>query len=457
MSRNMSDVPPTIGNATVLHRSDRMSKFRWVVLALICIVYMLVAADRVNLGIAIPAIKQEFHISNTEAGLFATLMFFCFAVAQIPSGYLARRFGARNLMTIALVLTALSSFLVGTSTSPTDIKLYRSLLGLAEASISVCCITTINQWFSSKEKGTASGLFWGASKMGPVICPPLSVLIMQHLGWRAIFQFFAIPVTVLAILWFWKVRNRPEESPSVSQAELDHIRSTDGTKTGKGDRLQAQVQFGWLDRIIRARSISPIETTKSVFLSWNIIGCAFAYLCMVGILNTFLAWIPSYLTNAKHLSLTSVGFLSAVPFAGAVAGNLAGGWISDRLLQARRKPLMMLGAAATTVTTFILIYAPASPIFTAALLLLMGFTLGLGYPQFSIYPMGLTNKDIYPVAYAVVNIGASLGAALFPLAAGIILDGYNWDVLFVFLAGASLLALVFLTTIIEPRNEDQRG
>lgn len=432
--------------------AGRKTMFRWVVLSLTCFIYMLVAADRVNLGIAIPAIKTEFNISNTEAGLFATLMFFCFALAQIPSGFLCRKFGPRHLMTVALVLTALSSWLVGTSGSTLDIKLYRSLLGLAEASISVCCITAINHWFSAREKGTASGLFWGASKMGPVLCPPLSVLILQHFGWRAIFQTFAIPILVIAILWYWLVRNNPEESRNVSRAELDHIR---GDETAAGPKEQAAKADlpAWLNRIIRARRMKPIERSGEVLRSWNIIGCAFAYLCMVGILNTLLAWIPSYLINAKQLPMTTVGFLSAVPFVGAVSGNLFGGWISDKLLQTRRKPLMMLSAASTSITTFILIYAPASPVFTGLLLLVMGFTLGLGYPQFSVYPMGLTKKDVYPLAYAVVNIGASLGAALFPLITGMILDAYHWNVVFIFLAIAAVLSLAFQMTIVEPVAE----
>ncbi|RVT93502.1 MFS transporter [Sphingomonas crocodyli] len=433
---------------------ERSSMFRWVILGLACFIYMLVAADRANLGVALPGIKKEFEISNTEAGLFATLMFVCFSVAQLPSSFLVRRFGPRWVMTIALALTALASFLIGTSDTTMDIKIYRSLLGVVEASISICCITTINHWFSTRERGTATGYYWGASKLGPVICPPISVLILQHFGWRAIFQFFAIPVLAAAIVWFVFVRNRPDQSRFVSPAELRQIQNPQAIEAKRRVRLSSGVP-PWIDRVIRLRQVKLIDTGQGVFRSWNIFGIMLASIFMVGIFNVFLAWIPSYLLNAKQLPLTTVGFVAATPFAGAVVGNLAGGWISDNILEMRRKPLMMTGALFTAIALAGLIFSPANAVLTGALLLVTGFVVGLGYPHFTIYPMSLTTKEVYPIAYGLTGMGAAVGAALFPLAAGILLDAYSWDVVFAFLAVSALACLFFLSTIDEPAQANE--
>jgi len=429
----------------------RGSMFRWVILALVCFIYMLVAADRANLGVAIPAIKAEFHISNAEAGLFATLMFFCFAASNVPSSIACRRYGPRILMIGALLMAATASFLIGTSVSPGQIKIYRSLLGVAEAAISVCCMTTINQWFSTRERGTAAGFYWGSSKLGPVICPPLAVLILQSLGWRAIFQIFAAPVLGAALVWFFFVRSRPEESRFVSPAELQQIRDQSPGAYAKGSTVVAQTAVpAWIDKAIRLKPVKLIDTAGGVFRSWNLIGIALATIFMVGIFNVFLAWIPSYLLNAKHLSLATSGVLASTLFAGAVAGNFAGGWLSDRFLGQRRKPLMMLGSLFTAFAIVCLIYSPANVWLTGGLLALTGFVVGLGYPHFTTYPMSLTTKDVYPIAYGFLSTGAALGAACFPYIAGLILDASSWNVVFVFLAASSVVCLTFLSTIAEP-------
>lgn len=427
--------------------APRATIFRWIILGLVSFIYMLVAVDRVNLGIATPAIKAEFHITNAEAGLFSTLLFVCFAVTQLPSSLASRRFGARYMMMIALVIAAASSYLIGASSTPLEIKIFRSVLGVAEASISVCCISTINHWFSVRDRGTATGLYLGATKMGPVVFPPLIVLILQNFGWRAIFQLFAAPVLLTAVLWFFFVQNRPEQSKYVSARELEQIR--DAASDANPALARAVRIPAWVDRVIRLRRLPVIDTVGGVFRSWNVIGNTIAYMFVIGIFNVFLAWIPSYLVSGKHLPLATAGLLASTFFAGAVSGNLTGGWLSDNILGMRRKPLMMLCTLFTSFALVSIIYAPPSEVLLAALLIMTGFAIGLGYPHFTVYPMGLTTREIYPVAFGVLNTGAGLVGGLFPLIAGMILDAYSWNVVFAFLSVSALVSFAFLVTIEE--------
>lgn len=67
--------------------------------------------------------------------------------------------------------------------------------------------------------------------------------------------------------------------------------------------------------------------------------------------------------------------------------------------------------------------------------------------------MGLATKNVYPMAYSVVNTGGSVGGAFAPLIVGFILDTYKWDIAFMFLASVSFLALVVILTIVEPKIE----
>jgi sugar phosphate permease len=436
--------------------SPKTSRFRWVIMGLIFLVYTLANADRANLGVALPYIKKEFSFSNTEAGLMISLFFACYAVAQIPVGLLYRKLGPRVVMTVAMGFTSLSTWLIGSSSSPLQLKLWRAVLGIAEAPLPIGCGTTIDRWFPPREKGTAAGLFWAASKSGPVICPPICVLIIAWAGWRHIFLLFALPGIILSLIWFVLVRDNPEQSKLVSANELNYIRDRKAAaQKQKGEPRRGHYPK-WLDKLIRAKRIRPVDTVGKVFRSWNILGNTLAWLCMVGIVNVIMAWIPSYLIQVKHFTALKMGALSSAPFAGAVLGNTVGGWISDRLIRMRRKPLMMVSALSTSIMMYSLIYAPNDPVYLGILLFAAGFLLSLGYSAFTVYPMGLANRETFPVAYSVVNTGGSIGPSIFPLIAGIILDHYNWNAVFLFLAVSSILCLFVIISIEEPLLENEQ-
>lgn len=65
-----------------------------------------------------------------------------------------------------------------------------------------------------------------------------------------------------------------------------------------------------------------------------------------------------------------MGFLASAPFMGLVLGNLLGGYISDKLLGKRRKPMMMLGAFGTILMMVVLIYAPNNAFYLGITLLM---------------------------------------------------------------------------------------
>ncbi|WP_373925168.1 hypothetical protein [Duganella sp. sic0402] len=93
-----------------------------------------------------------------------------------------------------------------------------------------------------------------------------------------------------------------------------------------------------------------------------------------------------YLVTVKGFASVKMGFLASAPCIGAVAGNMIGGIISDRLLDGRRKPMLLLS----------------------------GLMLGIGFAGYSPYPMGLASKSTYPTAFGIVNFLGQIGGATAP-------------------------------------------
>jgi len=279
------------------------TKYRWYVMGLIFAVYVVAAADRANIGIVLPYIRDEFQLTNTAAGLVASLFFFFYAFGQVPAAFLVKRFGARRVLPISLGLTSLATGLHGVVGSKSSLYAVRCLLGASEAPIALSSITSINNWFPAKEKGFASGLFVAAAKAGPVLVPPIGAVIILYFGWQSVFFFFALPGFLLMWFWLFLVPDNPADSRFVNTAEAKII---EDKELPKPDEDMTEIQFSdwdqrfkWLDRLIRTTQVNKITTSLGVFKSWNNWGAAFGYFLFVGTISVILSWLPTYLKDVK--------------------------------------------------------------------------------------------------------------------------------------------------------------
>ena len=430
--------------------AEKRTRFRWVVGVLIFVIYTIAGADRANLGFVLPFLRKDFVMSNAEAGALASMYLIAYAIFQLPVGFACSRWGVRKIFTAGMVLTSMFTGLIGTSVSALMMKMYRFGLGVAEAPIGIGIPATINRWFPPKEQGTMGGVYFAAIKFGPVMVPIVGAIIIRMFSWREVFYFFAIPGLFLSAIWYWLVKNDPAESPYCSRKEVEYIKAGEAVVARGSGEQRSSISIGWIDRVIRTRVIKPIDRTKDIFCSWNVIGISLSFFFMVGIVNVILTWIPTYLMKVKRYPIMTMGIVASTPWIGGVVGNLVGGWASDNVFDKRRKPTMLITSLSTCVMAYAMIYAPSDPILLSIVLFSMGFLLNLGYGSFMVYLMKLTTKKKYPVAYAVMNTIGQFGGAGAAVLAGVVLDRYNWDMLFIFIACYSALCFVVLLSIVEP-------
>lgn len=429
----------------------RPTRYRWFVAAFFFIIYAVAAADRANLGIVLPFLRKEFPMSNSEAGGLVSLFLLAYAAAQLPSAWLLSKFGVRKVFTLSMIFTSIATGLTGMVGSLLALKMCRVGLGFAEGPLPIGVTTTINNWFPSKEKGTASGIFLSAVKFGPVITPIVGAAIIAAWGWKQVFLWFAIPGILLSVFWYLLVTNKPSESRFVNAEEFECI-----TESGRGvsgtHHIATSKPMPRLDKFLRVRDVKVVSTTGGVLKSWNIMGCALGYCFQLGISSVLLAWIPTYLLTVKKFSIMNMGFVAAAPWIGAIVGNILGGLLADRILDKRRKPGMLISAASTAIMMYVLINAPADPAEYGVLLFLTGILLSIGYSAYMVYPMSFVAKEKFPVANAVVNMGGQLGGAATPWIVGMLLDSFGWDYVFSFMAAISCLTFFVVLTIAEPLN-----
>ena len=433
----------------IIFMSEKRTKYRWVVMTLLFILYTVANADRANIGFALPYLRKEFEMSNTEAGAIISLFFFAYAAFQVPSGFLVKKLGNRATFTLGMAFTSIFTGLIGTANSVFVLKALRLGVGIAESPVIISSSATINNWFPAKEKGTATGIFLAGSKMGPLIVPTLCAGIISVWGWREIFYIFMIPGVILSVIWYFLVANKPIDSKFVNVAEAEYI-ADKTVEVKKDEKLKSTYKLWWLDKIVRAKKVELLNCPAKVFKSWDIWGVAFGYFFAVGLSSVFMSWLPTYLVNVKHFAIMKTAFVASAPFAGTVVGNFFGGWFSDNVLGKRRKPMMMITALSTSIMMYCMLMSPEDPMLLGILLFCAGVLLALGYSMYMAYGMGRANKETYPIAWSIINMGGQLGGACMPLIVGIILDKFNWDAVWMTLAAGSVICLAIISSVVEP-------
>jgi len=436
-----------VNQGTAIQRSG----FRWVLLLMCCILHAVNFADRANIGIAIPSLRTEFHMTGAQLGLMGSLFFLGYFIIQVPAGWAVSKWGVRGFISTTILAFSAFTALIGTAMSGAMVMWFRVALGLVEAPTVVASNGSIKTWFPAKERGTALGCLTGATTLAVGLTPIIASWILKGWGWRYIFFFFAIPGIFLSIFWYWVVRRYPQDSPHVNASELEYIRTAVPTR---GKKTAAIGALGWFDKFLGAKPVATLESNSAIFASRNIWGVFMVYLFIQIIFYGVSFWVPAYLREAKHFSIMQSGAIAATPWLGGVLGNFFGGWISDNWLYGRRKPMMLISGLGTAFGMWAILVATSTAGLTASLFVI-GIFANIGWTSYFGFPMAFTTGKTFPVAISVMIMGGNIGAFISPVTLGWLLDRYkgNYDVIFIFMGAAALLSLLCaLLFLDEPVN-----
>lgn len=174
-------------------------------------------------GIASNYVKADLNLSDSEANLFPSLVFFWFLIFSVPTGMLMNRIGRKKTVLLSLVVTLFSLLLPLFSDSYTMMLLSFSLLGIGNALMQ----TSLNPLVSSVIRGgnLASTLTFGqfvkaiASFMAPYIAMwgAMAMIPSFGLGWRVLFPIYLIIGVVATLaLYGTSIEEEPIEGKASS-------------------------------------------------------------------------------------------------------------------------------------------------------------------------------------------------------------------------------------------------
>ena len=310
---------PTTGS------SAAATRFRWVVIALLFAIVVINYIDRAAISYAIDPISKELSLTDSQKGLILGAFGVGYMFTTFIGGVLTDRFGPRLILTVAVILWALTSALTAVASSFFLLLGLRALLGLSEGPMFPGLTGAVANWLSPRERARALGLSLAAVPFALAIGGPVVSGILSFTDWRTMYWILAAASLVWFPLWYLTFRNRPEESAHVNKAELAHIRQkqVDQVADGRGT-----------GDVVPARSDNATRTTwKRLFTNRTLLANYWAFFVFGYFLFFFMTWLPGFLEQKFSIAVGSVGWFSFVPWAVAGVVLLLLGNLSDRLLE----------------------------------------------------------------------------------------------------------------------------
>jgi len=149
-------------------------------------------------NVALPHIQGSLSASQDEVTWVLTSYLVSNAVVIPMSGWLARIIGRKKYLIGSIIAFTVSSILCGSSTSLTEIIVFRVIQGIGGGGLQPMSQAILLETFPAEERGLAMGIFGMGAVLGPVLGPLLGGFLTDNYSWRWIF-YINLPVGLIAM------------------------------------------------------------------------------------------------------------------------------------------------------------------------------------------------------------------------------------------------------------------
>ena len=177
------------------------SSRRWFMIAMMFLATVINYLDRQTLSVLAPVLREEFGMSNVDYSRIVSAFMVSYTIMNGVSGPLIDRVGTRLGCAMCVAWWSAASILQAFAVNTWTLGVTRFLLGMGEAGNWPVGIRVVAEWFPTRERSLASGIFNSGSSIGALIATPLVVFLSLRFGWRT--AFAAVGLTGFAWLILW--------------------------------------------------------------------------------------------------------------------------------------------------------------------------------------------------------------------------------------------------------------
>ena len=416
------------------------SRTRYKVVLFAIVLVIITYIDRVCVSNFAPYISKDLGLSKTDMGLVLGAFALSYALFEVPTGWMGDAWGPRSTILRIVVWWSAFTAATGLAWNRASLIVIRFLFGMGEAGAFPNLTKVFTIWLPWRERVRAQGIMWMAARWGGAFTGSIVLLVLQIMTWRQAFFFFGLLGVVWAVVFYRWFRDHPKDHPAVNAAELELIGDT-RTLTGSHAIPWSRFAASW-----------------SVWLLWV------SYFCVSYGWYFYITWLPTYLREARGMTLESSTVLSGLPLflggvgclvSGLLTPRLSAHWNSDR--KGRRVVAIcgVVGASAMLALSTQL----GNPYAAIVAIAMASFCNDLAMPPAWGACMDIGGRFAGTLSGSM-NMMGNLAGAVAPVIIGKLIDltGSNWDLTFyisavIYLGAAVCWALLDSVTPLDGATE----
>lgn len=439
--------------APVTNKYKRMKikGLRWWVIALIALATVINYIDRQSITVLWPQIAEELYPNKSgderkEIYSWISIIFvFSYAFGQAIFGKIFDWIGTRLGFALSIGVWSIATALHAISKGFLSFAVFRSILGVAEAGNWPGAAKGNAEWFPTKERAFAQGLFNSGAAVGGIIAIPVIAYLTIYFSWQSIFVLVGITGLLWLIPWMIIVKAPPKYHSWITDEEKKYI--LDGQKHQEQDK-----EGNLVDQEAYNPDTKELLSRKQ---SWGVIVASAA---IDPIWWLFVFWIPIYLFEVYGMDVKAIGIYGWVPYVGAMLGAWFGGLLAQSFLKKgwtvnkTRKTVITIGCL-IMLPSLLAMANPGAPVMAVIIMaiILFGFQTAIGNVQ--TLPSDFFSGKTVGTLSGFSGMAAKLAAVGLTYLVPILTKGGNYTPAFIIGAVLAILALISVWVLcgkIEP-------
>ncbi|MCP4638800.1 MAG: YbfB/YjiJ family MFS transporter [bacterium] len=196
--------------------TNEQARFHYGVVIIVMgtlVVFGSLGLARFSYSLLLPSMQEGLGLDNTQAGAIATANLIGYLTLSVIGGALASRYGPRAVITVGLLVAAVSLFLTGLVQSFAGAAAWRAVSGIGSGASNVPVMGLLAAWFVPKRRGLAAGIMVTGSSFAIILLGPTVPRIVGEMGdsgWRISWMGLGAATFLLAVGSLVLLRNRPE-------------------------------------------------------------------------------------------------------------------------------------------------------------------------------------------------------------------------------------------------------
>ena len=419
-----------------------VKNLRWWVIALIALATVINYIDRSALSVLWPDIVEELFPDESaleRKQIYATISIvfvFSYAFGQAIFGKIFDWIGTRIGFVLSIGVWSLATVAHAFAQGLLTFSIFRAVLGLAEAGNWPGATKGSAEWFPTKERALAQGIFNSGAAIGGIIAIPLIAYLTVFFSWKMVFVIIGLTGLLWLIPWLVLVKAPPGSHPWITAEEKEYILTGQKRVEEDGHEVE-EYNPGTAELLSRKQSWGVIIASAAIDPIWWL----------------FVFWIPIYLNEVYQMDVKSIGIYGWVPYVGAMFGAWFGGLLAQNRIKAgwttnkTRKFVITLGCL-IMLPSLLAMSSPGSPV-TAVIIMaviLFGFQTAIGNVQ--TLPSDLLGKKSVGTLAGFAGMAAKLGAVGLTALVPILTADGNYTPAFVIGASLSIIAMAAVWILI---------